>query len=175
MKSFNTSIVFIFMFLLVLTVSAQDDKVKTSLEFQNSETATRLVKNHIAALQNGDVDAMTSQLHEKVVIYGLGRDAEPLNITQHKDFFINSTKQYTHAIGGDLYVPLKIENSSNAGEWLLSWGNNTITDKETGKQIQIPFHMSARVDGDKIIWMRYFVDLLNIAEGQGFTLTPPKK
>jgi hypothetical protein len=56
-------------------------------------------------LQIGDVDAMTAQLHEKVVIYGLGRDTESLNITQHKDYFINSTNQYTNTIGGDLYCP----------------------------------------------------------------------
>ncbi|MGK0429112.1 MAG: hypothetical protein ACJARX_000773 [Psychroserpens sp.] len=66
-------------------------------------------------MQIGDVDAMTAQLHEKVVIYGLGRDTESLNITQHKDYFINSTDQYKHTIAGDLYVPLKIENSSNVG------------------------------------------------------------
>jgi hypothetical protein len=105
MKSLKTSIAFIFTFLLVLTVNAQDEEVKTSLEFENSETATRLVKNHIAALQIGDIDAMTAQLHEKVVIYGLGRDTESLNITQHKDYFINSTNQYTNTIGGDLYCP----------------------------------------------------------------------
>jgi len=159
---------------------AEETKVKqpeatTSLEFKNAATANKLIQNYIAALQKGDIDAMNAQLNEKAMIYGLGGGSDSLTVTQHKEYFTNSTNQYTHTISGDLYLPLKVENNWNAGEWVLSWGTNTIKDKKTGEIIEIPYHIAALVDGGKIVWMRYFYDMLDIVQSQGFTLIPPKK
>ena len=69
---------------------------------------------------------------------------------------------------------MKVENNWNEGERLLSWGTNTVTDKNTGTKIEIPHHTFSMITGDKIVMIRYFYDMLNIATGQGFTLTPPK-
>jgi len=145
-----------------------------TLEFKNAEMAEKLAKNYTAALQSGDVDKMNAQLHEKAMIYGLGGGLDSMNVKQHKEYYINSTKQYKHAINGDLYLPVKVENNWNEGEWLLSWGTNTIVDKASGKEITIPYHTVSMIQDGKIMMMRYFYDTYNIAKIQGYTLTPPK-
>ena len=156
-----------------LILNAQEPDV--TLEFKNAATANQLVMDYTAALQMGDVDKMNAQLHDKAMIYGLNGALDSLNVTQHKDYFINSMKEYKHSISGDLYLPVKVENNWNEGEWLLSWGTNTVTNKKTGKEIEIPFHIVSMIEDGKIVFIRYFYDLLNVATGQGFTLTPPKK
>lgn len=146
-----------------------------TLDFENASMANQLVKDYTDALQNGDLDKMNAQLHENAMIYGLGGGLDSLNVAQHKEYFINSTNQYKHSITGDLYLPVKVENNWNEGEWLLSWGTNTVTDKNTGTKIEIPYHTVSMITDDKIVMIRYFYDMLNIATSQGFTLTAPKQ
>lgn len=153
--------------------NAQEGDV--TLEFENAELAGKLVRNYTDALQKGDVAGMNAQLHENAMIYGLGGGLDSLNITQHKEYFMNSTNQYTHSIAGDLYLPVKVENNWNEGEWLLSWGTNTITNKKTGKIMQVPYHTVSIISDGKIAMIRYFYDMLNIVTNQGYTITPPKE
>ena len=177
MRLLKTTILCAFLLMLTLTVNAQasDSEVKVTLEFENAKTASQIVQDYTAALQKGDVDKMNAQLHEKAKIYGLGGALDSLNVMQHKDYFKQSTDQYTHSISSDLYLPVKVENNWNEGEWLLSWGTNTITDKKTKKQMIVPFHSVSLVEDGKIVFMRYYYDMLNIATSQGFSLVPPKK
>jgi ketosteroid isomerase-like protein len=151
--------------------NAQEPDV--TLEFENAATANQLVRDYTAGLQGGDVDKMNAQLHDNAMIHGLNGALDSLNVIQHKDYFMNSMKSYKHAISGDLYLPIKVENNWNEGEWLLSWGTNTVTNKQTGKEIEVPFHIVSMIEDGKIIFIRYFYDLLNVATGRGFTLTPP--
>jgi ketosteroid isomerase-like protein len=175
MRTFKATIVCAFLLMLTLTVKAQDSEVKVNLEFENAKIASQIVQDYTKALQEGDVEKMNAQLHENARIYGLGGGLDSLNVTQHKDYFKQSTDQYTHSISSDLYLPVKVENNWNEGEWLLSWGTNTVTDKKTKKEIVIPYHSVSLVEGGKIVFMRYYYDMLNIATSQGFTLTPPKQ
>jgi len=157
-----------------LMINAQEEP-NVTLEFKNAETAEKLIRNYTDALQKGDVTGMNAQLHENAMIHGLGGGLDSLNVMQHKEYFINSTNQYTHSIEGDLYLPVKVENNWNEGEWLLSWGTNTITDKKTKKEIVVPYHTVSMIDDGKIIFIRYFYDMLNVATSQGFTITSPKE
>jgi ketosteroid isomerase-like protein len=177
MRNLKKTVLTLFTLILILPlyINAQDSEPKVTLEFKNAETANQLVRNYTDALENGDVDKMNAQLHEKAMIYGLGGALDSLNVTQHKAYFTSSTSQYKHDISGDLYLPVKVEDYWNEGEWLLSWGTNAITNKKTGKVIIVPYHTVSLIEGGKIVFMRYFYDLLNIRENQGFTLTPPKE
>ena len=153
-------------------INAQEPNV--TLKFDNAEIAEKLIRNYTDALQKGDVAGMNAQLHENAMIYGLGGGLDSLNVTQHKEYFINSTNQYTHSIAGDLYLPVKVENNWNEGEWLLSWGTNTITNKKTRKTMQVPYHTVSMISDGKIAMIRYFYDMLNIITNQGYTIIPPK-
>ena len=153
--------------------NAQESKV--TIEFKNAETAVKLIRTYTEALQKGDANTMNAQLHEKAMIYGLGGGLDSLNVQQHKEYYTNSTNQFKHSISRDLYLPVKVDNNWNEGEWILSWGTNTITNKKTGKEVVIPYHTASLIQDNKIIYIRYYYDMLNILTTQGYAITPPKK
>ncbi len=161
--------------LLLTFGNIQGQEISVTLEFDNAETAEELVQNYVKALQAGDVDAMNAQLADNAMIYGLGGGLDSLNVTQHKEYFKNSTANFNHVISQDLYLPVKVTNSWSEGEWVLTWGTNTVTDKKSGKSFTIPYHTVNLVQNGKIIMTRYFYDMLNILESQGYTISPPSK
>ncbi|MFC0605828.1 nuclear transport factor 2 family protein [Winogradskyella pulchriflava] len=171
----SKKIIVLALLMLGISFNANAQEPEVTLDFDNSKVAEKLLRSYTQALQKGDVSGMNAQLHEKAMIYGLGGGLDSLNVKQHKDYFTNSTNQYTHKIINDLYLPVKVENNWNEGEWLLSWGTNTLTNKKSGKKIVVPYHSVSRIENGKIVYMRYFYDILNIAESQGYTLTPPKE
>lgn len=148
-------------------------QIGVTLEFDNAITSQELVQNYVKALQAGDVETMNAQLADNAIIYGLGGGLDSLNVSQHKEYYKNSTATYNHVITQDLYLPVKVTNNWNEGEWVLAWGTNTVTVKKTGKSIAIPYHTANLVQNGKIIVTRYFYDMLNIMESQGYTITPP--
>lgn len=178
MKILKKGLLFVITMTLVFTinnVNAQDSEPKVTLDFENAKIANQLVRDYVSALQEGDIKKMNAQLHENAMILGLGGGLDSLNVEQHKAYFINSTNQYKHSISNDLYLPVKVEDYWNEGEWLLSWGTNTITDKKNGNVIVVPYHTVSLVEGGKIVFIRYFYDMLNIVTESGFTVTPPKE
>ena len=125
----------------------------------SSEDSLVFVKNYINALQNGNVEAMNALLADDAMVYGLGGGKDSLNVAQHKEYYTNSTAQYIHSISRDLYLPVKVNNNWNEGEWILCWGTNTVTDKKSGKQIPIPYHTANKIDNGKIVKVYYYYDM----------------
>ena len=150
------------------------DEVQVTLEFDNAESAEQLVQNYVQGLQEGNVSKMNAQLADNAMIYGLGGGLDSLNVEQHTEYFTASTTDFTHTLSQDLYLPVKVENNWNEGEWLLSWGINSITNKETKNAFPVPYHTVSRIENGKIVEMRYFYDMLNVITNQGFTITPPE-
>lgn len=171
MKKMKIAILLVSIGLSLVVANAQDQIV--TLEFDNAASANEIVQKYIKGLQNGDVATMSAQLAENAMVHGLGGGLDSLNVAGHTEYFTNTAANYKNVITQDLYLPVKVENNWNEGEWVLVWGTNTITDKKTGKNIVIPFHTVNLVENGKIIFLRYFYDMLNIREGQGFTITPP--
>jgi len=171
MKRVKMTVLVATMALASFVTNAQEMAV--TLEFDNAATANEILHKYIKALQNGDVATMSAQLAENAMVHGLGGGMDSLNVAQHTEYFKNSTTSFKHTITQDLYLPVKVENNWNEGEWVLTWGTNTITEKKTGKNILVPYHTVSLVENGKIIFMRYFYDMLNILENQGFTITPP--
>tara|TARA_R110002050_G_scaffold56512_3_gene127137 strand:- start:100168 stop:100689 length:522 start_codon:yes stop_codon:yes gene_type:complete len=164
------------MLLVVMTLSlsiAMAQEAAVTLEFDNSTNARDIVLKYIKALQEGDVSTMSAQLATNAMVYGLGGGLDSLNVAQHTDYYTNSTMNYTHSISQDLYLPVKVENNWNQGEWVLTWGTNTLTNKKTGNTITIPYHTVNLLQDGKIIMMRYYYDMLNVLETEGFTVIAP--
>lgn len=147
----------------------------TTLDFDNAESATKLVQTYVAALQSGDITTMNDQLADNAMIYNLGKATDSLTVSQHGAYFTTSAENYNHSISQDLYLPVKVTDSWNAGEWVLSWGVNTITSKSSGEVITVPYHTASLVENGKIVALHYFYDLLNVREKQGFKILPPSK
>ncbi len=153
--------------------NAQNSEASVTLEFGNATSALELVQNYVKGLQAGEVATMNAQLADNAMVYGLGGGTDSLTVAEHKAYYLNSTSTYKHVITQDLYLPVKVTNNWNEGEWVLCWGTNTITNKKTGKSTTIPYHTANLVQDGKIIAIRYFYDMLNVLETQGYKITPP--
>ena len=171
MKIFKISCSLAIFVLLMFPNFSNAQEPQVTLEFENAESAQQLVKNYVAALQKGDIATMSAQLSPDAMIYGLGGGLDSLTVEQHNVYFTSSTATFKHNITQDLYLPVKVTDNWNEGEWILCWGMNTITDKKTGLEILIPYHIVNRIENGKIVFVRYYYDLLNIGESQGFSLT----
>ncbi|MDT0607093.1 nuclear transport factor 2 family protein [Croceitalea rosinachiae] len=163
----------IFALLLVPFFNAQAQT--STLEFDNAEIAQNLITEYVKALQNGDADTMNAQLSDNAMIYNLGGAPDSMNVKQHHDYYKNSIANFKHEISRDLYLPVKVTDSWNEGEWVLSWGTNTITNKNSGNQTPIPYHTASMVADGKIIAIYYFYDVMNVMENQGYKLVPPSE
>ncbi len=161
--------------LLLTPMISKAQEMAVTFEFQNAAKAMEVVQNYKKALQTGDVATMNAQFAPTAMIYGLGGGLDSLTVAQHKEYYTTSTNTYKHTLSGELYLPVKVTNNWNEGEWILSWGTNTLTNKETGKTIVVPYHTASRVVNGKITFIRYWYDMLSILETQGFTITPPAK
>ncbi|MEB2777055.1 nuclear transport factor 2 family protein [Algoriphagus sp. D3-2-R+10] len=172
MKTLKTTLIFAFIMAWIPLISkAQQPEV--TIEFENAATAIEVVQNYTAALQAGNVDKMDALLHNDIIVYGLGGGLDSLTKAQHKEYYTTSTSQYKHSLSNELYLPVKVTNNWNEGEWVLAWGTNTITNKETGKIIEIPYHTASRVVDGKITFVHYWYDMLNILRQQGYEIKPP--
>ncbi|WP_291370934.1 nuclear transport factor 2 family protein [Cyclobacterium sp.] len=160
----------VFLLLLTTLVSMAQE---ARLEFQNATKALEVAQTYAQALQEGDVATMNAQFEAGAMIYGLGGGLDSLTVAQHKAYYTESTNTYTHSLSQELYLPVKVTNNWNEGEWILSWGINTLTNKASGKIIEVPYHSASRMENGKITFMRYWYDMLNILETQGFKLNPP--
>lgn len=168
-------------FLTILTlvfstvfVNAQTEPTVT-LEFKNADAAQKLAQGYLQGWKDMDVSKLQKNLSEKAMIYGLGSGADSLTVAQHKEFLTENMKSYTYGISNELYLPVKVTNNWNEGEWVLCWGINTVTNKKTGKKSEVPYHIAVRTENGKDIdGVYYYYDSGNLLATQGWTITPPK-
>lgn len=172
MKILKVTMALVFVMTLTPMISNAQDQVIT-LEFANAATAMEVVQKYTKALQVGDVATMNAQFAPNAMIYGLGGALDSLTVAQHREYYTNSTNIYRHSLSQELYLPVKVTNNWNEGEWVLSWGVNTLTDKTTGKTIPVPYHTASLVSNGKITRMNYWYDMLNVVQSQGFEITRP--
>ena len=172
MKTLKTTIVIAILLLLTPSIT---NAQKSTLEFKNAVSAETVVKSYVNALQKGDVTTMNAQLSKDAMSYGLGGGLDSLNVKQHKEYYKESTSNYTHSITRDVYLPIKVTDNWNEGEWILAWGTNTITNKKSDKKTAVPYHIAFVVANNKITHMYYFYDMSNFLKSNGWTITPPKK
>ncbi|GAA0877468.1 hypothetical protein GCM10009119_04360 [Algoriphagus jejuensis] len=169
MKIAQKSLVLVLvMVLTIMSTKAQE----VTLDFNNAASILQLTQQYVGALQAGDVSKMDAALAQNAMIYGLGGALDSLTKAQHKEYYTTSTTNYTHTITGELYLPVKVTNNWNEGEWVLAWGTNTLTDKATGKTITVPYHTASLIENGKIIRVHYWYDMLNVLQSQGFQITP---
>ncbi|MFN3997379.1 nuclear transport factor 2 family protein [Algoriphagus sp.] len=172
MKIFKTILASALMLMLTTLVSMAQE---VTLEFQNATKAMEVVQTYTKALQAGDVAKMNAQFAPGAMIYGLGGGLDSLTVAQHKEYYTTSTNTYKHSLSQELYLPVKVSNNWNEGEWVLAWGTNTLTDKASGKKIEVPYHTASQIANGKITFIRYWYDMLSILQAQGFKVTPPAK
>jgi hypothetical protein len=171
MKRVKITLLFVAMAFGATLSNAQEPSA--TLDFDNGKTAMETLKKYVTAIQNADVENISNLMTKDAMVYGLGSGLDSLNVTQHKDYWTNSLANYNHNISKDLYLPVKVENSWNEGEWLLTWGVNTLENNKTGVVTPVPYHIAAVVKDDKIAAMYYYLDYISLLTKQGYTVIPP--
>lgn len=172
MKTLKITLVFFF-FMGWMPIITEAQQGEVTLEFANAATAMEVTQKYTKALQAGDVAAMNALFAPGAMIYGLGGGLDSLTVAQHKEYYTTSTSNYKHSLSQELYLPVKVTNNWNEGEWVLAWGTNTLTNKATGKTITVPYHTASRLENGKITFIRYWYDMLSIMTQQGYSVTPP--
>jgi ketosteroid isomerase-like protein len=174
MKILKITMALALLMVLMPMISKAQEPV-TTLEFPNSAKALEVVQKYTKALQAGDVATMNAQFAPNAMIYGLGGGLDSLTVAQHKDYYTNSTNLFKHTLSQELYLPVKVTDNWNEGEWVLSWGINTLQDKKTGKTIRVPYHTAGVIVNGKIARLHYWYDMSNVLRGQGFEIKAPSK
>jgi len=151
--------------------NAQEQEV--TLEFENALSASEIAQNYVQNLKDGNLSDMDKLLHQDAMIYGLGGGLDSLNVAQHKEYYSTALAAYKYKVERDLYLPVKVTNNWNEGEWVLTWGTNYITDKQTGKLSTVPYHIAFLVAEGKITGIFYYYDSLNVIKSLGYSVTPP--
>ena len=169
MKNFKTTMMAAIMFMPLVSRS-QNSTV--TLEFANATPSLEVVQNYVKALGDGDPARMNAFLSGDAMVYGLGGALDSLNKQQHMEYYAARTAEYKYTFTNELYLPVKVTNNWNEGEWVLSWGVATLSDKKSAVVIQVPYHTAALLENGKIKNLRYWYDNLNIAQSQGMKLVP---
>jgi hypothetical protein len=168
-------ITFLFVILMFGVTLSKAQEATVTLEFDNGKTATETLKKYVTALQNADVEGIAELMTKDAMVYGLGGGLDSLNATQHKAYWVNSLANYKHNISNDLYLPVKVENNWNEGEWLLTWGVNKLKNNKTGIITPVPYHIASMIVDGKITTMRYYLDYKSFLTKQGYTVIPPSE
>ena len=175
MKTFKKNLILTLIAVTLLVSQLTYGQGKVTLDFDNAEPALQLVKDYTLGLKEASPAKMSKLLAKDAMVYGLGNGMDSLTVKKHKEYFTNSFSTYQHELSGELYLPVKVTENWNAGEWVLSWGTNTLTHKKTGKKSTVPYHSASLVKDGKIVAIYFYYDLLNIYKTQGYTLTPKGK
>lgn len=108
MKTFKLVIAAAFLLILTTPLSMAQE---ATLEFQNAAKAMVAAQTYAKALQAGDVATMNAQFATGAMIYGLGGGLDSLTVTQHNEYYTNSTNQFRHSLSQELYLPVKVSNT----------------------------------------------------------------
>ena len=144
------------------------------LDYPNADASLKMAQQYITGWKEMNLSKLQKNLSSDAVIYGLGRGNDSLTVAQHKDFLKERFETYTFEVSNELYLPVKVTNNRNEGEWVLCWGLNTATNKENGKVSPVRYHIAVLTEnGKEIKAVYYFYDTGDFMESQGWTMTPP--
>lgn len=174
MRTLQTAVLSAITLFFSVTVAQAQDEV--TLDFPNAKGALQLAQQYVQGWKDMDVSKLEKNLSAKAMIYGLGAGNDSLTVAQHKDFLKESMKAYTYEVASELYLPVKVTNHWNEGEWVLCWGLNTVTNRKTGKKSPVRYHTAILTEnGNKIVGIYYYYDTGDIMKSQGFTIKAPSE
>lgn len=173
MKTLKTVVLSAIILFFSVTVAQAQGEV--TLDFPNAEAALKLAQEYVQGWKDRDVSKLQKNLADKAMIYGLGAGNDSLTVEQHKDYLKESMDIYNYDVTSELYLPVKVTNNWNEGEWVLCWGLNTVTNKKTGKKSPVRYHTAILTEnGKEIVGVYYYYDTGDVMRSQGFTITPPE-
>lgn len=158
------------------TISFAQDKTPSYkdvvTENPNAEADIKVVSDYSNALVNNKMDEAANQLSEKYMGYG-----PAANDSINKKDEIEGWKK-AHLVRANEKVSFvsetfRVLQGDLKGNWVSQWGTYKFTQE--GKDIELPYQITARVTDGKIDTSRIYFDNLAVLVALGYTITPPAK
>lgn len=176
MKTIKKPSLLIILFLGLCTFSFAQTKTPSYKELvgenPNAEADIKVMSDYTNALANNKMDVAANQLSEKYVGYGPAA-TDSINKKEEMASWVIAHLVRTNEKVGFVSMSYRVLQGPYKGDWVAQWGDYSFT--ENGKDITLPFQVTARVSNGKIEMSRVYYDNLAIVTALGYTITPPKK
>jgi ketosteroid isomerase-like protein len=176
MKTLKTTMLLAFIILLALTsTNAQENELKYKdvvVENPDAEADMKVVSDYVNALVNNELGKAEKLLAEEFMGYG-----PAVNDSINKKNTINNWKENhkvrTNQKVGFVTQTFRVLQGDLKGDWVSHWGTYTFT--QNGRNVTIPYQVTARVSNGMINRSTIYFDNLSVQQQLGFEIIPPKK
>ncbi|MCA0133439.1 nuclear transport factor 2-like protein [Winogradskyella alexanderae] len=175
MKIVKTTLVLLCFILFNQLSFSQDDTPSYKemvVDNPTAEADMKVVGDYVNALINNKMSVAESLLHEKYMSYGPAANDSVAKQESMKNW-MEAHKVRTNQSIGFVSQTFKVTQGELAGHWVSQWGTYSFT--QDGKDIEIPYQLTARVADGKIISSTTYFDNMAVVEKLGYTITPPKE
>ena len=176
MKTVQKTTLFAILFMGFSTLSFAQDKTPSYKELvaenPNAEADIKIVSDYSNALVNNKMDEAEKQLSEKYMAYGPAAN-DSINKKDEIAGWKKSHMSRTNEKVSFVSESFRVLQGDLKGNWVSQWGTYNFT--ENGKDISLPYQVTARVANGKIEMSRIYYDNMAVLVALGYTVTPPKK
>jgi hypothetical protein len=139
----------------------------------NADKNVLLVNNYLDALARGDMNKARSYLASDYVEYGpAASDSMGLDQTlRNWETALNQRSE--QAFNQRQLLGVKAKSGPDKGDWVLGRGVYHWKVPNTGTQIDIPFQLTAQINGDKMQKAYLYYDQADVLEKLGYQIIPP--
>lgn len=174
-KTLKTTMLLAFIMLLVpIITNAQEKELKYDdivVENPEAEADIKIVTDYVNALVNNKMAKAEMLLAEKYMGYGPAVNDSITKAGTIKEWIENHSTRTNQKIGF-VSQTFRVLQGNLKGDWVSQWGSYSYT--ENGKDIKIPYQLTALVSNGKIERSTIYFDKLAIVQKLGYELTPPK-
>lgn len=158
-------------FIFSITAMAQTD-INGEIQHPDAQEHLNIAKATVKAYEEGDWDEIRSFLSEDARIYGVG-NTDSLNVDQTLTYWSRGRDDASPNLSEkETWLPVSIEEGTRQGNWVFYWGTNTLTYRN-GEDISFPFHVSMKIEEDKITEAHFYYDNMKIIRALGYAISPP--
>ena len=161
------------MFVLFFSFTAiGQPETSIGLEYPGAQKDLSTAKATVKAYQEGNWENLRANLKEDAIIYGLG-NYDSLNVDETISYWIKGRKAATPTLAEDeTWITARIAEGPQKGNWVFHWGINTLT-YEDGEKITFPYHVSMRMEDNKVAETHFYYDNMKIIRKMGYAISPP--
>lgn len=174
-KILNASVLITFLLLVfAIHLSAQDNPVSYKdvvVENPEPEVDMKVAMDYVKFCAEGKLDELKAILSDNYIAYGPG-PKDSLNTEQLINQWKENYKVQSNRKVDQITQTFRVLSGNLQGDWVNLWGTYSFT--QNGKDLTLPFQLTAQVKDGKLERSTIYYDQLSILEELGFTVTPPK-
>lgn len=139
----------------------------------NADKHVLLVNGYLDALATGDMSRARSYLSDDYMEYGpASNDSMGLDQAIH-NWEVSMNQRSEQAFNNRQLLCVKAKSGPEKGEWVMGRGVYHWKVPTTGAEVDIPFQLTAQVNGDKLQKAYLHYDRAEALEKLGYKIIPP--